>query len=596
MTVPGLSVQRAESAGTYAAVHLGEDCVSVLVSSAGGVRCSRFDIALTMDAGTLLFLRSDLQDAAAEHAGVVSETERRPWSFVDDDALLVGSTVVSTARVFGGIVGDALARSGVVGHVDLLEIACPSAWGDVRRDVVRRAVRSSAGEVTVLDSATAVVRSLGERAPEYAVVVEIDDLSSVVIGLDRRRDEAGVHGQPHGYVRDVRWDAVGSRDIDVDATASRSVLDRVSALVAAEPRRGRVDVFVLATTGDEPILPGLTGPGVGEAASDDLHAYRMHRATGLTVVRSMASAVGLSDPGDAPGDSYRSADAGSDYEPAVGAHDWASPFAADIYAAGVRGEVGTGDLRSDPTVNPPVPSGRAAAWLNEATVPPPPTRRVPALALGALALVFLLGGLVFFVFRLEKPAPPAQPASAQPASAQPASAEPIPAAAPTSEPPVAGSTARATEQSTPESMPEPVSRSEFGRASIAGPATWTTRSEQTRLLLIPPDFPERRIVLSSTELTSGASLDSVAEDLQRQLDARSDDGSIVDFTAATDFGERVGISYVENPPDGSTVQWHVFVDGGLQVSIGCQSSAGFADALIDDCARAVSSLSVSPAR
>ncbi|OZF57421.1 type VII secretion-associated protein [Rhodococcus sp. 14-2470-1a] len=590
-----MRVRAADSAGTYAAVHLGEDCVSVLVSSAAGVQCTRFDIALTMDEGTLLFLRSDPPDVAAEHAAAVSETERRPWSFVDDEAVLVGSTVVPTARVFGGIVGDALARSGVVGHVDLLELACPSAWGDARRDVVRRAVRSSAGEVTVIDSATAVVRSLGERAPESAVVVEVDDLSSVVVGLDRRRDEPGVDGQPHGYVRDVRWDAVGSRDIDVDAAASRSVLDRVAALVAAEPRRGRVDVFVLSTTGDEPVLPGLTGPGVGEPASDDLHAYRIHRATGPTVVRSMAAAVGLSDPGDAPGDSYRSADAGSAYVPAADTPDWASPFAADIYAAGVRGEVGAGDFRADPTVHPPVPLGRAAAWLTEATAPSPPTRRVSAPAVGALALVLLLGGLVFFVFRAEKPVP-----SAQPVSAQPASSRPVPAVAPTSEPPVAGSSTRAAERSTPvstpNSTPDPVSRSEFGRVSIAGPATWTTRSEQTRILLIPPDFPERRIVLSSTELTPGASLDSVAEDLQRQLDARSDDGSIVEFTAATDFGERVGISYVENPPDGSTVQWHVFVDGGLQVSIGCQSSAGFADALIDDCARAVSSLSVSPAR
>ena len=72
--------------------------------------------------------------------------------------------------------------------------------------------------------------------------------------------------------------------------------------------------------------------------------------------------------------------------------------------------------------------------------------------------------------------------------------------------------------------------------------------------------------------------------------------TIIDgYTRATDFGGRVGISYSEFPDEFSVVRWHVFVENGLQIGVGCQSSTESEAILDDDCDRAVSTLQILPA-
>jgi type VII secretion-associated protein (TIGR03931 family) len=134
----------------------------------------------------------------------------------------------------------------------------------------------------------------------------------------------------------------------------------------------------------------------------------------------------------------------------------------------------------------------------------------------------------------------------------------------------------------------------FGRASVELPATWSERAETDRSLLIPPDGPDRRIVLTTVELAPGVSFDDVADDLADQVSARGERPTIDGYTRATDFGGRVGISYVESPDEYSVVRWRVFVEDGIQIGIGCQSLLGAEAALEDDCSRAASTLRVSP--
>ena len=534
------------SAGTYAAVHLGDDSVSVLVESGSGRSLRCFETALSMKAGNLVFLGREFDpddsNPDSESQQDSAEVERFPWSFVDDEEVLVGSIPVPAQHVFAGTVADALGRSGVQGPVDMLEIVCPSFWGERRQSVVRRAVSALAREVVMVDAAIAAVRSAGERAPACAVVVELNELSSTVSALTASTASFG-SGEP--YERSGRWVALGSRDLavaDSFADAVASIDERVTTCAAAFLGNGPAEVFILESTRH-------TTPELLRESS-----HRLHRLRGPDVVRSIAD--------------------GADW---VGGADGAD--GADWVSGGDPPTVREG-LVPDGAPRPV----RAAAWLADAPTPPPPPadRRAPILLAGMVAAVaaVVVGGFVVFDAVTNPSTPVAMPARSSDVGSAVTSNSP---AAPSQSP---------THSATTSAGPPPVARSSFGRASVEVPASWSERSEAGRLLLVPPDYPDRRIVLATVDLQPAVTFDDVADDLEEQLVARGESSTIGSFTRATDFGGRVGISYVESPGDASVVHWRVFVDDGLQISIGCQSSMGAEEVLHDDCAHAVESLAV----
>lgn len=95
----------------------------------------------------------------------------------------------------------------------------------------------------------------------------------------------------------------------------------------------------------------------------------------------------------------------------------------------------------------------------------------------------------------------------------------------------------------------------------------------------------RRLIVVVTALRAGADRESVAQSLANRIAQRGDD-VVVEFAAASSYGGRDVISYREAPESGPAVRWYVVVDGGLQVSVGCQDGNG-AERIDAVCARAV---------
>ncbi|MGA9871144.1 MAG: type VII secretion-associated protein, partial [Rhodococcus sp. (in: high G+C Gram-positive bacteria)] len=265
----------------YVAVHLGENALSVLVDAGENVAERRYRTALSMHAGELVHLDDDATEVAVDNQpGSEADTtvERSLWSFVEDRNVLVGSVAVPVDSAIRGTVEAALRRTGAAGPVRLLEIACPSSWGVARQNIVRRAVTPLAHEVVVVDTATAAVESLGERAPEFGVVVEIGELDSTVSGVSLDSDT--VDGELF-FVGSGRWDAIGNRNI-VAGDGIASIRQRVTDCIAAQGGRRDVDVFVVDTTPDEDAAALPVEP-----------THRSQRLTGLDVVRSMAARAGV---------------------------------------------------------------------------------------------------------------------------------------------------------------------------------------------------------------------------------------------------------------------------------------------------------------
>lgn len=541
---------------TYAAVHLGESTISVLLASGSVTTEGEYDV------------------------------EHSPLAFVDDQDMFVGGPTGAVVSVFGDAIAAALSEAGAEVPLDLLEIACPSTWGATRHGVVRRATVSLAREVLVVDSATAAVQSSGERAPSFAVVVEIGDLFSIVSTMTADSEPDGrLVGTPGAYARSGSWEAVGSRDLQEEPGVESSVYDRVATAVGARNPRDPVDVWILVRGSAHTPLDSL----------EDDARYRIHRLHGLDIVRSMAGRAGISTPS--------AAFEGSVFEPTTAAapagfHEERLPY------------------------EPPM-SSRAAAWLDDVHVPSRTSRRTPtvvsvvacsvALLVVAVVVTVVVGARSFS----DPPAPVAasSPSSESPTSfpqnstAAPNSAAPPDHTAPpdrTASPGIAPTVEASPRPSSgPSAMPAPTvtvsstpgagpARFSFGRVSVELPATWEARAEERRVVLVPPDFPDRRIVLATTELEPGTSLNDVAADLATQIEARGEDSTIGELVPATDFGGRVGISYIESPGDESVVLWRVFVEDGLQISVGCQSSAGSENVLEEDCSRAMSTLTVVP--
>ncbi|MDH6677945.1 type VII secretion-associated protein (TIGR03931 family) [Rhodococcus sp. LBL1] len=142
---------------------------------------------------------------------------------------------------------------------------------------------------------------------------------------------------------------------------------------------------------------------------------------------------------------------------------------------------------------------------------------------------------------------------------------------------------------------EPLQRFEIGPVSVQLPDRWSAESKPGRLDLTPTGVGGRRIVLVPTDVAAGSDRAEVAHALERRIADRGPDGPFSEFDPDAEFAGRPGISYVESPDDRSRVRWHVLVEDGVQVSVGCQFRAGEWDALAADCEQAVRSVEVGAA-
>ncbi|WP_137725412.1 type VII secretion-associated protein [Prescottella subtropica] len=142
---------------------------------------------------------------------------------------------------------------------------------------------------------------------------------------------------------------------------------------------------------------------------------------------------------------------------------------------------------------------------------------------------------------------------------------------------------------------DPLRNFTVGGASVTLPPPWEVQqSTGNRLDLVPRGAAGRRITVVATDVDDGTDRDTVAAALERKIAERGPDGPFGDFDPAADVGGRPGVTYVESPQDDSRVRWHVLVEDGVQVSVGCQYTGDGWELLAGDCAQAVRSIAVTP--
>ncbi|WP_039795673.1 type VII secretion-associated protein [Nocardia araoensis] len=113
----------------------------------------------------------------------------------------------------------------------------------------------------------------------------------------------------------------------------------------------------------------------------------------------------------------------------------------------------------------------------------------------------------------------------------------------------------------------------FGRIRFRVPPGWRLAQSpdtgRARVDLVPEAAARQRITVMQAPLTASSSYAQVAAKLEAQI-AQRPPGVLTDLQQDVMFGGRSGLAYLEHPGDGSTVRWHVLLEFGIQVSIGCQ--------------------------
>ncbi|WP_305092339.1 type VII secretion-associated protein [Prescottella sp. R16] len=147
--------------------------------------------------------------------------------------------------------------------------------------------------------------------------------------------------------------------------------------------------------------------------------------------------------------------------------------------------------------------------------------------------------------------------------------------------------------------PEPLRHFEIGGATVTLASPWEIgKATGNRLDLVPGEQtdgqPRRRIIVVAVDVGDDTDRDAVARALEREIVDRGPDGPFTAFDPSADLDGRPAVTYLESPQDDSTVRWHVLVDDGVQISVGCQYTEGGWDLLADDCTHAVRSVTVGP--
>ena len=137
----------------------------------------------------------------------------------------------------------------------------------------------------------------------------------------------------------------------------------------------------------------------------------------------------------------------------------------------------------------------------------------------------------------------------------------------------------------------------LGRASMTLPPGWHVKdTEQSvpgygnRLTLVPDGGPDRRITVTQTALRSAFTQEQAAATLRQKIAENDRGATFSEVETGVEFGGRQVIFYVESPEEYSQVKWHVIVENGTQVSVGCQFLLGEWNLLAGECERLVRSV------
>lgn len=148
---------------------------------------------------------------------------------------------------------------------------------------------------------------------------------------------------------------------------------------------------------------------------------------------------------------------------------------------------------------------------------------------------------------------------------------------------------------TPPSVPTASAPEAVGRISFQLPEGWRIVSApgdgKSRIDLTPEDGSRHRMTVVQTALVAGSGYEQVAANLEAQV-AQRPNGALSDVKREVVFGGRSGLAYTERPLDGSTVRWHVLLEHGIQVSVGCQYVGESGPELSNTCERFGSSVHV----
>jgi type VII secretion-associated protein (TIGR03931 family) len=142
-----------------------------------------------------------------------------------------------------------------------------------------------------------------------------------------------------------------------------------------------------------------------------------------------------------------------------------------------------------------------------------------------------------------------------------------------------------------------LTRVDVGSVAAEVPSDWKLLSRGTssgRTDLVPGSGADRKIVVIEKRLAEGVGFDSVEAVLRQQFSTFEDPLRFAEFSVLDDAAGKQAVVYVEFPDDFSEVRWHVYVDNGRQVSIGCQYLVGEWGSLEADCLRMWQSVEFTP--
>ncbi|MEV0293276.1 type VII secretion-associated protein [Nocardia sp. NPDC050710] len=168
-----------------------------------------------------------------------------------------------------------------------------------------------------------------------------------------------------------------------------------------------------------------------------------------------------------------------------------------------------------------------------------------------------------------------------------------PVAAPTTtSAPVAATAPPTTPAAPPGSPPGPPPET-FGRIRFQVPDGWKTMpaTATSRIDLVPVDGSKQRITVIQTPVAPNAGYEQIAQTLEAQMKQKP---SISDLKRDVVFGGRSTLAYTERAEGGSTVNWHVLVEHGTQVSIGCQYLGNGWDAIATTCEKFAAAVHITP--
>lgn len=166
------------------------------------------------------------------------------------------------------------------------------------------------------------------------------------------------------------------------------------------------------------------------------------------------------------------------------------------------------------------------------------------------------------------------------------------AAAPTSPAHSAPATTPTTTTTAPPTPRTTNPREAFGPITFEVPEGWriaTPTRSGNRLDLTPEDGARLRLTLVHTPVDPAAGYTRIAADLEAQMAQKP---SLSDLRRDVVFAGRPGLSYIERPDGDSTVHWHVLVEHGTQVSIGCQYAGDGWERVESACERFAESIDV----